>query len=176
MSAENATRKAAYAAGAAAREAARQTPEEVRNAMLAGPRMVCGLELQPLSFDILWLLEQAGHPIAMPGNRKTDAEGRFGLSPLETAELVFAFADPDAALAAASVREADAKLSRYSREALAFMRRRVRFTDGAVLTAAIFQLVEEGLSTAPGAAAENPPPDAERATRDADNQARANGD
>ena len=133
-----------------AQAAAAQTPRTVRAAMLAGPRTVCGITLQPLSLDILWALEAIAHPLATPG-----APGE--LSHLRIAQMIYAFAEPAAALQAASMGTDGAEtLTSFDHAAFAFIRRHVtNFADLPKLGEAIAQLIQEGLSPAPGGA--NPP-------------------
>lgn len=135
-----------------ARARAEQTPAVVRDAMLARPREVAGITLHPLNLDTLWILEACAHPLATPG---ADADK---LTPLQLAQLVFAFAAPDAALEhAGQEREEGATLSPFDRAAFSYLRTHVPLGEMATVTAALVRLLTEGLATAPGAGGANPP-------------------
>lgn len=136
----------------AARVRAEQTPAVVRDAMLARAREVAGITLHPLNLDTLWILEACNHPLATPGASADK------LTPIELAQLVFAFASPDAALEhAGQEREEGATLSQFDRAAFAFLRTHVPLGEMASVTAELARLLTEGLATAPGAGAANPP-------------------
>lgn len=111
----------------------------------------CGITLHPLHYDIFWVLEAAEHPVVSPAKRRLTAEGQFVLSPQDAAELIFAFADPAAAVDAAAACDDGARLSRFSREAFAFARRHgVLPAEGAKIVADIMQLVDRGMSAPNG--------------------------
>jgi hypothetical protein len=151
---EEAAANSPFAGSKPARTRAAQTPTAVRKAMLAGPREVCGLTLHPLSLDILWTLESVGHPLADPAR---SADQLAAITPLQTAQMVFAFAAPLSAVdAAAQPAEEGAKLSPYDKEAFAFLRKSgVSIAQLGELGSAIAQLIQEGLAPAPGDG--NPP-------------------
>lgn len=126
-----------------ARDAAAQTPPDVRTALLAGPRSVESLTgrvtFQPLSLGTLWLLEEIGHPLLKTSQDAAPAE----LPIRDIVSALFVFANPADARAAISESRAV-----FDAEAQAFAG---NFAPSQFesLVAVLSTIISEGLATAP---------------------------
>lgn len=136
------------AAGRAARKRAEVTPPVVLDAMLAGPVEFGGITLHPLSLDIIWVLQKCEHPAF-----DAAGSGQSDLTPLQIAQLVYAFAAPSSAVA--TVTQGELGQSAFDAEALAFFRRHVPMPQTKEVLAIIARLIRAGYATAPSGG--NPP-------------------
>lgn len=123
--------------------------------MLAGPQQVAGITIHPFSLDILWVLEEAECPLF-----KGDNTGG-NLTALQCAQVIFAFAAPEQALEAASIRAEDgAKLTPFDREALAYVRAHLPVSEIPAVTEQLGAMLRAAMAAAPGGGANPPKPEA----------------
>jgi hypothetical protein len=145
----------------AARGAAMQTPQEVREAFLKGRRSIGPVNVDPFSLGILWLFEELKHPFNDPKplldaaqKPVLDANQQPLFEPLtmrDTARAIFIFHDPEAA--GDALAEGEEVLDSQAR-ALA---RGIAPSELAAIIATISKTFAEGLATIPGAGNSNPP-------------------
>ncbi len=124
----------------AARDAAQQTPPDVRTAMLDGERCVNGITFQPLTLAVLWLLEEIEHPLIRDAKQEGEASA---FSNYDTATALFIFSAP---------RQARTLLSsgREEFDAAAFeMAEKFTPADLPALNKVLRSIFETGLATAP---------------------------
>jgi hypothetical protein len=146
-------------AGIALRDAALQLPSIVAQALLKRPVVLHGVPLGAFGFDTLLILSTIGNPLGGKSAlnvQRTAAE----IDERSIMQAVFALAEPDSATELAAVPETDG-LTEYDRAAMRFCRRSeitpAKMRD---FSAVLAKLYVEGLSAAPGAGGENPPPPA----------------
>lgn len=157
-----------------ARDAAQQTPPQVRRAFLGSAAAECKLELVEFSLGVLWLFEELKHPFNEGREPLRDAEGKPILARNEKGEpilkdgnplvmlkpmsmrdnmrAILVWHDPEAAheaLTAGGVEQLDAAAMELALK--------LSPADLAGLLTEINRRFTEGLATIPGAGASNPP-------------------
>ena len=145
----------------AARDAAMQTPEEVRKAFLARRRACGPVYIEPFNAGILLLCEELQHPLHTGGEPLLDDElqikrgpdGKPLTKPLtmrQIAQAIFIFHDSEAA-----AEELASGVEAFDAAAFTLFRS-IDPQELAAITSEIVKTYQEGLATIPGGGESNP--------------------
>lgn len=132
---------------AVARDRAAQTPEEVRKAFLGTKERIAGIDLEPFTMGVIWLLEEIEHP-TFTGT----AKGNLSIRDIGRALFIYS----DSAGARAALAEGIEAFDIGAHE----VAKRVLPGEIAEVAAAIAKRTAEGMATVPGSGTGNPPPGA----------------
>jgi hypothetical protein len=147
----------------AARDAAGGTPEEVRQAFLNSKRALPGVELEPFSIGIMWLLEEIDHPLVRKAIQAKDEDGKprfaegkpvYEAQPIgfkDIARALYIFADSEGAHDAL-----ERGLTEFDSGAFV-LAKSVPPQTYLAASNLIPQIIQEGLASLPGGGASNPP-------------------